>query len=1098
MQTLFENVLMASLYGSVIILCLLLVRPLLKKVPKKYLCLLWLLAFIRLLMPLEIPFDFSLQPDVQSLTRQENTIHPTTQTLPEPVPAVPENAPMPEDVEVVYGDAFTPPENIPEGLESYYPPAEDVSEPLVINWNAIGFGIWATVACGLVLYSILSFGRLKRTVREAIRCQDGAWECAGLETAFILGWLRPRVYLPIGLTGDTRHHILRHEKAHLSRKDHWLKLLGFLALSIHWFNPLVWAAWVLLCRDMELACDEQVVKDMGLAERKDYSTALLRCSTRKEHYLACPVAFGEVSVKARILSVLNYRRPRFWISLVGIVAILFVAVFLMTSPVEEEPDLSFLNYKNAVSLAAEQKKVMTIYCVDSSICPGEVYGDDLARLLDTANWRERKTEPRDQSSPGSIEFILEEDYRITLFDRKFARVNFGEEVRYYRIPQETYEYAVRLLTDPEERILTEEEALIERCQAAMEAVMYGDAYHIAVSADLYRTPSLENHFEAEFWKSGENRISRWYPDDDISTAWRMEWKGRTYKKVESPTWTSIAPYDWREEEYIELDESRILPWFHFVDWNRDIFSVEHHEVSGDTEEISLYHIQRDFYQPEYTMTFLLDKNGKLLRIDRKWVMYEGKACEGIYTTEFISFDEAEVAAEFEQVIESNPAVFTASHQTAWPGFYGTTDGYVYCHTAEREKKWEEDILYLAEAMLAKHPLLHDGNAFIYYGGQYEEVEYSNAMFDAEKRQAFIHGINMLIPQLTQMSDERIPFEINRVMALTGDENTTLPYNPQSIRLPLSVEPIWTGEQVSYHIVRIPQEQEDLVFGELTAINGWSIEEIADRLKSYVAYSNESWAVRWLSGMDTYSYLTTRGALEAAGVVNANADSAQITVQSDACTQTISLPFLTFEEQMQLPRVYKHLYGTDLPPYQYLDERNIWCETLENAVYLQIVDMPYGTDELEQELNNTIRALRDAETPMKLIIDLRIGAGGDDVVSRFKSFASRVNDQQTDGVYILIDSLSQYHGPTTAYRLKQWIEGAVLVGSPTGHPLNRFTYSSWDYLPNSKLGFSVQEKFSYLDESLGNAVLQPDVLVQQTLEDYKKGIDTVLEYVLSIK
>ena len=146
MQTLFENVLMASLYGSVIILCLLLVRPLLKKVPKKYLCLLWLLAFIRLLMPLEIPFDFSLQPDVQSLTRQEITIYPTTQTLPEPVPAVPENAPMPEDVEVVYGDAFTPPENIPEGLESYYPPAEDVSEPLVINWNAIGFDIWATVA----------------------------------------------------------------------------------------------------------------------------------------------------------------------------------------------------------------------------------------------------------------------------------------------------------------------------------------------------------------------------------------------------------------------------------------------------------------------------------------------------------------------------------------------------------------------------------------------------------------------------------------------------------------------------------------------------------------------------------------------------------------------------------------------------------------------------------------------------------------------------------------------------------------------------------------------------------------------------------------
>lgn len=777
MQTLFENVLRASLYGSVIIAALLLGRPLLKKVPKKYLCLLWLLAFARLLMPFEIPFDLSLQPDVTAITQPQVVIQPTIQDLPEPVPAVPENAPMPEDVEVVYGDAFTPPESIPAGLESYYPPAEAESEPLVINWNAIGFGIWAAVGAGLGLYGIVSLARLKRRVREAVRCRDGVWECAGLETAFILGWVRPKVYLPMGLNADTRHHILRHERAHLKRKDHWLKLLGFLALAVHWFNPLVWAAWVLLCRDMELACDEQVVKDMGLSERKDYSAALLRCSTRKEHYLACPVAFGEVSVKTRILSVLNYRRPRFWISLIGIVAILFVAVFLMTSPAnppeelawavrlrernvasielyckteitqsdevyhryegnelpqiiryindidaqvsweqkdwepvaalvvtlkdgtvhrleksgnifltvddvfcvadadwmerfprtgnvlaEDEPDLSFLNYKNAVSPAAEQKKVTAIYCVDSSICPGEVWGDDLARLLDTADWRQRRTVPRDQSSPGSIEFIIEDDYRITLFDREFARVTYGEEVRYYRIPREDYEAAVRLLTDPEERVLTVEEILIERCQTALEAVMYADCYHIAVSADLMRTPALQTYFEAEYWKSGENRLGKFTPDEVISTAWRMEWQGKTYKKQEAPTWTSVEPHDWREEAYIELDEARILPWFHVVDWNRHSFSVEHHEVSDDTEEITLRHIERDFDQHAFTMTFLLDKDGKLLRIDRKWVMYQGQACEGIFTTEFISFDEAEVAAEFEQIIESNPAVFLPSYQ----------------------------------------------------------------------------------------------------------------------------------------------------------------------------------------------------------------------------------------------------------------------------------------------------------------------------------------------------------------------------------------------------------------------------------------------------
>ena len=650
MQPLFENVLRTSGYGSIIIACLLLARPLLKKLPKKYLCLLWLLAFLRLVMPFEIPFDLSLQPDMDTLTRQEVTIQPTPQTLPEPVPAVPEDAAMPEDVEVSYSDAFTPPESIPEGLESYYPPAVEETEPLVINWNAIGLTVWAAVAAGLVLYSILSLVRLRKTVREAVRCQDGVWECAGLETAFILGWVRPKVYLPMGLSMDTRHHILRHEKAHLRRKDHWLKLLGFLALAIHWFNPLVWVAWVLLCRDMELACDERVVKDMGLSERKDYSAALLRCSTRKEHYLACPVAFGEVSVKQRILSVLNYRRPRFWISLAGIVAILFVAVFFMTSPKEEEQDLSFLNYKNAVSLAAEQKKVMAIYCVDGSICPGEVWGDDLARLLDTASWRQRRTVPRDQSSPGSIEFIIQEDYRITLFDRKFARVKYEEEVRYYRISKETYEYAVRLLTDPEERVPTEEDILIERCQSAMEAVMYADCYHIGVTAEYTSSPFLTDYWEAEYWKYYGDRMSSHYPDSDTVTSWVMERNGSQFTRADCADWVSpdLVSHDWLEVEFNEIDEARIVPWFHFVDWNRDSISVMHHTFSGDTEEIVLKHSAANDYGDEYgwTMTFLLDKNGKLLSIGRNLTAFNGLACAGTITTRFYSFDPDEVYDDF--------------------------------------------------------------------------------------------------------------------------------------------------------------------------------------------------------------------------------------------------------------------------------------------------------------------------------------------------------------------------------------------------------------------------------------------------------------------
>ena len=473
-----QNILTASLYGSIIIAVILLLRPLMKAVPRKYLCLLWLLAFVRLLLPFQINAPFSLQPDLDVLMPPREI--PVTQA--EPIPAVPENSALPEDVTVVYGDAFTPPESIPEGLEGYYPPAIPEETHRVIDWNSISLRVWGAVAAILTAYSIFTYLRLKARVREAVRSGDGSWECAGLDTAFILGWLRPRVYLPTGLSSDTRHHILRHERTHLKRLDHWMKLLGFLALTVHWFNPLVWVAWVLLCRDMELACDEQVVKDMGLEERKDYSAALLRCSTRKEHYLVCPVAFGEVSVKTRILSVLNYRKPRFWISLVGILVITFVAVFLLTSPAEPAPDLSFLNYENAVPLAAQQEELMTVYYTDSSICPGSVSGSELAKLLDNVRWKQRRFTPSDLSSPGSIEFLIEDDYRITLFDRRFARVRFDGETRYYRISKADYNRAVELLTAPEAAPSTETDPIL-RCRDALDAIMNAESYHIQVSQD---------------------------------------------------------------------------------------------------------------------------------------------------------------------------------------------------------------------------------------------------------------------------------------------------------------------------------------------------------------------------------------------------------------------------------------------------------------------------------------------------------------------------------------------------------------------------------------------------------------------------------------
>ena len=269
MAQFLNNLLTASIHGSIVILAVILLRLVLRKTPKKYICLLWLLAGIRLLMPIEIRSDLSLQPEFA----------------------------------------------------------------LPVDWNlpALLPMIWGIVAICFGIYSMVSYIKLKAKVREAVRIRGG-WECDKIETAFILGFIKPRIYIPMGMNHQARKHILEHERTHLDKGDHWIKMIGFLALALHWFNPLVWIAYILLCKDIEMACDERVVQFMELEERKSYSAALIACSSRQRYVSANPIAFGEVNVKKRILSVLNYKKPGFWISMLGVVAFFFVAVCLVTSP----------------------------------------------------------------------------------------------------------------------------------------------------------------------------------------------------------------------------------------------------------------------------------------------------------------------------------------------------------------------------------------------------------------------------------------------------------------------------------------------------------------------------------------------------------------------------------------------------------------------------------------------------------------------------------------------------------------------------------------------------------------------------------------------
>ena len=335
MNTLFQNILTASFHGSIVILAVMLLRLVLKKTPRKYICLLWLLAGLRLLMPFQIQSDLSLQPSADPVAQvQQQISRSQTPAAPEDFSPADLDVPAPVQTPEALPDIQAPVTTVISSTPS--PAPETAPEPdtgfdflSVLPW------FWLGIACCFGIYSLYTYLTLKLKVREAVKI-PGGWECDRIETAFILGFIRPNIYIPMGMTPEEQRYILAHERTHLDKGDHWFKMVGFLALALHWFNPLVWAAYILLCKDIEIACDERVVQFMELEERKAYSAALLNCSTNRAHFAACPVAFGEVSVKERIKSVLSYKKPSFWISLVGVIAIVFVAVCLVTSPARKD------------------------------------------------------------------------------------------------------------------------------------------------------------------------------------------------------------------------------------------------------------------------------------------------------------------------------------------------------------------------------------------------------------------------------------------------------------------------------------------------------------------------------------------------------------------------------------------------------------------------------------------------------------------------------------------------------------------------------------------------------------------------------------------
>ena len=314
MASLFLTILNMSISAGWIVLAVVLVRILLKKAPKWITVLLWGIVAIRLIFPFTIQSRVSMQPSSQIISPQIMT----------------EAAPQ-----VNTGISFINNTVNPIIRESAITVAPEKTVNSLQLFVLIFSKIWIVGAILMLLYTLLSYWRIRRKVGTAILLRDNILQSEQVVSPFVLGLIKPRIYLPFSLKQADMEYVLAHEQAHIRRKDHWWKPIGFFLLAIHWFNPLLWLGYVLLCRDIELACDEKVVKDMDTQQKADYSQALLSCSVNRHMIAACPLAFGEVGVKNRVKSVLNYKKPAFWIILAAIAASIVVAVCFLTDPVTE-------------------------------------------------------------------------------------------------------------------------------------------------------------------------------------------------------------------------------------------------------------------------------------------------------------------------------------------------------------------------------------------------------------------------------------------------------------------------------------------------------------------------------------------------------------------------------------------------------------------------------------------------------------------------------------------------------------------------------------------------------------------------------------------
>ena len=311
MAAVFLKLLNLSISASWLVLAVLVLRLVSKRSPKWMNVLLWGIVALRLVLPFSIESALSLIPSAE-------TVSPAAVQF-DPAPTITSGV-------SVIDNAVNP------SLSEHFAAVPTASVNPLYVWAYLAGWVWLIGLAAMLAYALVSYLRLRRRVSVSLRVRENIYLCDAISSPFILGVVKPRIYLPSGLDEVQRQNVLSHERAHLARRDHWWKPLGFALLAVYWFNPVLWLAYTLLCRDIELACDERVIRTMDESAVKTYSTVLLACSMPRKAVITCPLAFGEVGVKERVRNALHYKKPAFWVVAASVTVCVVVAVCFLTDP----------------------------------------------------------------------------------------------------------------------------------------------------------------------------------------------------------------------------------------------------------------------------------------------------------------------------------------------------------------------------------------------------------------------------------------------------------------------------------------------------------------------------------------------------------------------------------------------------------------------------------------------------------------------------------------------------------------------------------------------------------------------------------------------